>query len=289
MPTAAAHPSRLSEVDFILLHVLRRRALRILALCAVVFLAGQVLAGPPPADTAVSVPVLCYHRFGPTVADSMTVTTSVFEAHLEFLRENGYTVIPLQALVDYRLGKAPPPPPRSVVITVDDGHRSVYEAMLPLIKRYRVPVTLFIYPSAISNKHAPYAMSWEQLGELVDTGYFNIQSHTYWHPNFKTERKRLAPADYDKFVATQLQRSRNVLAKRFGTSVDVLAWPFGIYDDDLKQKAEAAGYVAAFSIDGRAAGSGDPLLSLPRHLMKNADQGRAFAAIVGSSNTTAKR
>src|SRR6185312_13645632 len=150
----------------------------------------------------ISVPVLCYHRFGPTVADSMTVTTPVFEAHLMYLHDHGYTVIPLQALVDYELGKAPPPPPRSVVITVDDGHRSVYEQMLPLVKQYNIPVTLFIYPSAISNSHAPYAMSWEQLHELVDTGLFSIQSHTYWHPNFKQEKKRLTPAEYDKFVVT---------------------------------------------------------------------------------------
>lgn len=65
-------------------------------------------------------PILLYHRFGPEVSDSMTVTTPVFESHLKYLMDNGYTVIPLRQLVDYFLGKGLMPPHRSVVIVVDD-------------------------------------------------------------------------------------------------------------------------------------------------------------------------
>ena len=238
---------------------------------------------------AISIPVLCYHRFGPTVADSMTVTTPVFAEHLKYLHDNGYTVIPLQQLVDYERGKAPAPVAKSVVITIDDGHHSVYEQALPLIKQYRMPVTLFIYPSAISNSHAPYAMTWEQLHELVDTGLFNIQSHTYWHPNFKIEKKRLAPAEYDKFVVTQLKKSKAVLEKRFGGDIDVLAWPFGIYDDNLLEQAQTAGYSVAFSIDGKPVRSGDRLFALPRFLMSNADQGKRFAQLVAPLHSVAQR
>ena len=256
--------------------IAKRLFLLVVALAAVEF-APQALA-----EDAVAVPILAYHRLGPTVADSMTVTTPVFEAQLKYLKDNGYTVIPLQTLIDYRLGKAPPPPPHSVVITFDDGHRSVYEVALPLIKQYRVPVTLFIYPSAISNSHAPYAMTWEQLQELVGTGLFTVQSHTYWHPNFKQEKKRLAPAEYDKFVATQLQKSKTVLEKRFGTSINLLAWPFGIYDDQLLESAKSAGYVAAFSIDGRADRAQDRLLAMPRFLMNNSQQGKIFAQMVAT-------
>jgi len=45
----------------------------------------------------------------------MTITTAVFESHLRFLRDNGYTVIPLRTLVDWVRGKGPAPPPRSAV------------------------------------------------------------------------------------------------------------------------------------------------------------------------------
>lgn len=267
-------------------HLVRRLA----GACLALFCISTALAAiPVSVPAALSVPVLCYHRFGPTVADSMTVTTAVFESHLKYLHDNGYTVIPLQNLVDYELGKAPAPAPKSVVITMDDGHRSVYEQALPLIKQYHIPVTLFIYPSAISNSHAPYAMTWEQLHELVDTGLFNIQSHTYWHPNFKIEKRRLSPAEYDKFVTTQLQKSKAVLAKRFGTDINVLAWPFGIYDDDLLDRAKAAGYAAAFSIDGKSVHSGGRLEALPRFLMSNAHQGKVFAQMIAAPNLNAQR
>ena len=229
------------------------------------------------AEPGQRVPVLCYHRFGPVPAE-MTVTTPVLIEQLNFLRDHGYTVIGLQTLIDYQLGRGAAPPPRSVVITVDDGHRSVYDVLLPLVRERHIPVTLFIYPSAISN--ASYAMTWDQLRELRDTGLFTIQSHTYWHPNFKHEKKRLDPDAYGRFVATQLQKSKSVLEKRFGTTVDALAWPFGIYDDELMAQAARAGYVAAFSIDGRQTHSGDRPLALPRFLMTNAHRGRAFENLI---------
>ena len=62
--------------------------------------------------------------------------------------------------------------------------------MLPIVRQYNMPVTLFLYPSCISNKHAPYAMKWEQIAELQKTGLFDMQGHTFWHPNFKKEQEK---------------------------------------------------------------------------------------------------
>ena len=228
----------------------------------------------------VSVPVLCYHRFGPTRADSMTVTTKVFEAQMKWLKDNGYTVIPMRTLVNYLLGQGPPPPPKSVVLTADDAHKTVYSDMWPLVRKYKMPVTLFIYPSCVSNPHAPYAMSWEQLKELQKTGLFDMQSHTFWHPNFKKDKKKLKPEEYQKLVDTQLSKSKKILEKKFGTTVDLLAWPFGIYDDELEKEASKAGYVVAFSIDRRHAGKKESLMAEPRYLMTNGDGIKNFAAII---------
>jgi peptidoglycan/xylan/chitin deacetylase (PgdA/CDA1 family) len=223
-------------------------------------------------------PILLYHRFGPEVSDSMTVTTPVFESHLKYLKDNGYTVIPLRQLVDYFLGKGLMPPHRSVVIVVDDGHKSVYTEMLPLVKKYRIPVTLFFYPSAISN--ASYAMTWEQIKELKKTGLFDFQSHTYWHPNFKKDKKKLSPTEYEKFVDMQLKKSKERLERELGNKVDMLAWPYGIHDEYLAAKAVHAGYIAAFTIERRPASTSDAIMALPRYLMTNADKGKAFENIV---------
>lgn len=255
-----------------------KRTLLFLALIASYLCSSAVAAIPAEAARQVAVPILAYHRFGPTVADSMTVTDDTFAWQLRYLKERGYTVIRLHTLVDFLRGAGPPPPPWAVVITADDGHRSVYSDMLPLVRHYQVPVTLFIYPSAISN--ASYAMTWPELAELIHTGLFDVQSHTYWHPNFNHERARLTPSQFDAFVHTQLAGSRQVLERRLGIRVDLLAWPFGIYDEDLMARAAASGYVAAFTIEGRPLGASDRLMALPRFLMTDADRGAAFARLL---------
>jgi peptidoglycan/xylan/chitin deacetylase (PgdA/CDA1 family) len=224
------------------------------------------------------VPILLYHRFGATVADGMTITTPVFEAHMKYLHDNGYTVITLRQLVDYYRGKAPAPKPKSVVIVEDDAHKSVYSDMLPVIRRYGYPVTIFTYPSAISN--AKYAMTWDQLRELKKTGLFDVQSHTYWHPNFKKERRKLTGPALDQLVMTQLRKSKARIETELGGRVDMLAWPFGIYDDYLIAKAAEAGYVATFTIDRRHATAADPVMKLPRYLLINADSGKAFVQLL---------
>lgn len=235
-------------------------------------------------DPPVEVPILVYHRFGASAADSMTVTTAVFTSHLQTLRQTGYSVIPLGQLVDFLRGQGPPLPPRSVVITVDDGHRSVYSVLFPLIRQFRIPVTLFVYPSAISN--ASYALSWEQLREMQRSGLCEVHSHTYWHPNFKQDRRRMGAAEFERAVEMQLQLSKSRLEAELGRTVDLLAWPFGIYDDWLLAKAATAGYRAGFSIERRRVGRGDNLMALPRYLMLDSDRPEALWRILGGSSGT---
>jgi peptidoglycan/xylan/chitin deacetylase (PgdA/CDA1 family) len=233
------------------------------------------------------VPILLYHRFGPTVADSMTVTTAVFESHLKYLHENGYTVIALKEMLALLSGPGIPAGARYVVLVADDAHRSVYTDALPLIKKYRVPMTLFVYPSAVSN--ASYAMTWEQLRELKATGLFDFQSHTYWHPNFKKEREKLPPSEFAKLVHMQLTKSREKLEKELGQKVDLLAWPFGIYDPELMEQAAATGYVAAFTIERHPVTRQDHRMALPRYLLADTDRGKIFAAILNAPIAIAKR
>ena len=204
----------------------------------------------------------------------MTVTTPVFISHLDYLQDHGYRVIPLRMLIDALLQKGPPPPPHSVVVVVDDGHKSVFSEMRPLVQKYHIPITLFIYPSAISN--ASYAMTWEQLRALQETGLFDIQSHTYWHPNFKEERKKLTAEAYAKLVDQQFTQSKTRLEKECGHRVDILAWPFGIYDDFLVTRLAKAGYVAGLTIEAHRVTPSDQIMQLPRFLLTNANQGKAF-------------
>lgn len=245
------------------------------------FLAACVFSPMATANDSVRVPILAYHNFDPSVPGEMTLSPARFEEQLIWLKENGYTVIPLQELVSYLQGKTSSIPEKSVVITADDGRLSVYKYMWPLARKYNVPVTLFIYPTSISN--ASYAMTWEQLKELQQTGLFDIQGHTYWHPNFKQEKKRLSAAEYQKLVDAQLITSKKIIDKKLGTDITLLAWPFGIYDDYLGQEASKAGYVMAFSIDGKPAQKSEPAMSQPRYMIVAGQSMKTFASIVNTN------
>ncbi|OGV44723.1 MAG: polysaccharide deacetylase [Lentisphaerae bacterium GWF2_44_16] len=224
------------------------------------------------------VPILCYHRFGVEVVDSMTIKNSAFAEQLAWLKTNGYTVIPLDTAAQYMQGKIKSIPAKSVVITVDDGHKSVYSDMAPLVKKYKIPVTLFIYPSAISN--AKYAMTWEQLRELETTKLFRVESHTYWHPNFKKEKKTLSSEEYAKSVEKQLGGAKKKLEERMGHEIKYLAWVFGIYDDALLVDAKKSGYAAAFTIDRQHASSGDNAMALGRYMVVSKHDIKAFEGMV---------
>lgn len=262
----------------------RRLLIRLLAAM------GLWLATSVPVHAAGSeqrVPVLVYHRFGATVADSMTVRTATFELHLALLAERGHRVIPLAWLLDYCAGERPTLPPRAIVITVDDGHATVYSDLLPVVRRERIPVSLFIYPSAISN--ASYAMTWPQLTELVGTGLFDVQSHTYWHPNFGRERKQLSEAEYLAFVRKQLQRSRTVLERRIGAPVTALAWPFGVHNEVTDAEALAAGYRVAFTLEQRPVACTDAPMVWPRYLIVEPKNPRWFENLLRGIETASSR
>jgi hypothetical protein len=92
------------------------RTIRLLVVIAV--LAAGFCCPAAGADDQVTVPVLCYHRFGPTVADSMTVTTKVFESQLQWLKDHQYTVIPLQDA-----GELPAGPGSAAAAEIGGDHR----------------------------------------------------------------------------------------------------------------------------------------------------------------------
>lgn len=261
------------------------RFLFVLMVCVTVW--GGAAAAMAGDGAEPGVPILLYHRFGPVAADSMTVRTAVFEAHLKYLQAKGFEVISLKELLSMLSGAGVPADRRCVVLVADDAHRSVYTEAFPLLKKYGVPMTLFVYPSAVSN--AAYAMTWEQLREVQASGLCDIQSHTYWHPNFKKEREKLPVAEFEKLVQLQFVKSKNALERKLGGTVDLLAWPFGIYDPWLMEKAAAAGYSAAFSIERRPATTRDHPMALPRYLLTDSDRDKSFETLVNAPLPIARR
>ena len=220
------------------------------------------------------VPILTYHRFDPELVRASTVvTTPVFEAQVAWLVANRIRVVPLRDVV-----AGTPIAQAAIAITADDGFRSVYTQMFPIIRREGMPVTLFINPPMISGGSA--YLTWAMIEEMRQSGLVDVEAHTQAHPNFNAERVQRGPEDFAAFVTEQISGSRQMIRERLGVSADLLAWPYGIHDAQLEAAAAQAGFVAAFALGSRAAGPGDDVFAIPRYQVYNSDVGGRFAAIV---------
>lgn len=235
------------------------------AACLFCIFAHSALAQP-------AIPILVYHRFSPVKSGPTTITVQAFERQLDWLQEHNYKVVPLQDVTEWKQTSP------AVAITVDDGNESDFTQLYPILLRRRLHVTLFIYPSAISN--AAYALTWKQLAAMLKSGLVDVQSHTYWHPDFRREQARRSPADYNNFVDFQLRRSRQVLEQRLGIHVTMLAWPYGIHDPQLERAARQAGYQFAFAFAGGLARPDSDPLAIPRIPVSGTVSLAGFAALV---------
>jgi hypothetical protein len=81
-------------------------------------------------------------------------------------------------------------------------------------------------------------------------------------------------------VTMQFSKPRTVLQTKLGVDANMLAWPFGIYDDDLIATASQSSYVAGFTLDRRLVTKGERMMALPRFLVLDTDSGRSFAAML---------
>lgn len=248
------------------------RLLSLLFICIITTFSTAIAAGSK------NIPILCYHNLSPTSRNSMTMTPAKFESQIKWILDHGYNIIPLKDAVAYLQGKRDSLPEKSIVITVDDGWHSVYKYMQPIIRKYNIPVTLFIFPQAISvgNNY----MTWNELKELQDTGLFDIQSHTYSHPNFKKAKRSMSEGKYAAYVKSQMEKSKEVLERKLGVNVTLLAWPFGIYNAYLEQQAQDAGYQMAFTIDYKAANRSYRPEAQPRFMIIDKLSQKTFEGIV---------
>lgn len=245
-----------------------------------------VLALPAQAAEQGMLPVLTYHRFDAVQAKSATVVTAkVFTEQLDWLAAHHIAVVRLSEALAVAHGAALPGP--SVALTADDGWRSVYTIMFPIIRARFLPVTLFINPPQIGQGSA--YLTWDMLAEMVRSGLVDVQAHTQSHPNFNTERARRTPDAYTRFITHEIADSRADIKAHLGLPADLLAWPFGIHDPTLEQIAAQAGYRAAFALGSMAITAGSPDYALPRYQVYETDRGTRFGWIAEGHPRTAQK
>jgi len=197
-----------------------------------------------------TVPVLTYHKLSRNESpDAMTVREADFEAQMRYLRENGYRVIPLDDLYEFLQFRLQIPA-RSVVITFDDGWRSVYDIALPILKKYGYPATLFVYTDLIVGSRE--TLSWEQVRELSRNG-FDIESHSRTHRYLGRKERKESFHDYFEAVRKEIVESSKVIRKQTGREVKYLAYPYGDTNALVVAMARREGYRLAFTVERESA------------------------------------
>lgn len=201
------------------------------------------------ADLVQTVPILCYHRFsGASVGGlggKMVMSSGNFAAQLDWLARNDYHVIRLSQLLAFLEGKRPLPK-RSVVITIDDGYESVHRHALPLLRKYGVPATLFVYTDFIG---AGDALSWAQLQELNASGLVDIQAHSKTHRNLIDRVSGESDAAYRQTIELEARAPRELLERRLGSPVRQFAFPYGDANETVLEVLAQQQYQLAVTVN----------------------------------------
>ncbi|NML16525.1 polysaccharide deacetylase family protein [Azohydromonas caseinilytica] len=215
--------------------------------------AGQALVVPlqplnplgVQADAYQTVPILCYHRFGPG-GGKMVVSAASFAAQLDWLTRNDYHVIRLEQLLDYLEGRQALPR-RSVVLTIDDGYASVYRHAFPLLKKHGLPATLFVYTDFIGS--GGEALSWAQLSEMAASGLIDVQAHSKSHRNLIDRMPGESEERYRQGLDAEARVPRELLEKRLPVQVRHYALPYGDANEAVLEVLSRQRYRLAVTVN----------------------------------------
>lgn len=184
-----------------------------------------------------------------------------FDRQMRYLKENGYHVITAEelfAFLEYRRGL----PQKSVLITMDDGYRSVYNVAYPILQKYGFKATIFIYTSFVGV--SKMAITWDQLKEMKANG-FTIGSHTVYHTDLTQPKEDETEQAFLARIKEELFVSKNIIDRKLDQNTYLLAYPFGYYDQRSIQIARNAGYKFAMSVKR----GGNPFFANPLTLRRD--------------------
>ncbi len=201
-----------------------------------------------------SIPVLMYHRVpdAPIATKHRTfVTKGNFEKQLQFFTRRGLQSITFQDYLAFSTGAKPLSkfPQKPFILTFDDGYLDNFNNMLPLAQKHGYKGVLFLLGDfSVSGNfwdigedvEANRIMTTEQKKVFVDQGW-EIGAHTLTHPHLT----RLSDED----VLNELRESRDRIEHELKTTVVSFAYPFGTYDDRVKDLVKQTGFEFGISTD----------------------------------------
>jgi len=192
-----------------------------------------------------TVPILCYHRFADSCDSPLCMPADVFERQMRYLKENGYRVIGPEELLDF-LEYRKAIPKNAVMISVDDGYRSVYNVAYPILRKYGFTATLFIYIDyvGVSSK----ALTWDLLRELKQEGFY-IGSHSLAHSDLSKKKENEDDEAYLARLKKEIFRSKEIIDRELDQDTLIFSYPFGRRNETAISLSRQAGYKLAVTVD----------------------------------------
>ncbi|MBN2412333.1 polysaccharide deacetylase family protein [candidate division KSB1 bacterium] len=200
-----------------------------------------------PRELNSGIPVFCYH----------VVNEQLFTEDLEFLIRNDYITIDADTMLRHLQGKEKAPE-RSIVITFDDGAQNLYHVAYPLLKKFNKKAVVFIAPRFHDpvgdfDYHTLTPLSWEQIGEMYESGVFDFQSHTMEHRYIPRWPEFVELAGADPKVISALigqplsmeedfRLSREIIEQKLKKKVFHLAFPKFFGNDEAIKIGRQTGY-----------------------------------------------
>jgi peptidoglycan/xylan/chitin deacetylase (PgdA/CDA1 family) len=221
-------------------------------------------------DTRAGLPSLTYHSIDES-ASPISFAASFCRAQLGWLAARGYRSLTARR-AQQALASGHPLPARSVVLTFDDGFRSVRETAFALLSEFGFVATVFCASGYLGGRgtwsRAPgipefEMMSWDDLSFLARQGW-EIGGHTLRHARL--------PELPDDRMGEEIEGDRRMLEARLGVEVTAFAYPYGAYDARCLRAAAAAGFTSGWTMQPRINWCGDDLFTLGRF---NCDRVRA--------------
>lgn len=202
-------------------------------------------------------PILTYHSLD-DLGSVLSTSPATFGRHLQVLRETGANVLSLRDGAERLRGGDLPE--RAVVITFDDGFRSVREHALPLLQHYGFTATVFVVSGFVGRKNSwpgqpsfvtiQPLLGWDQIRELAAAG-LDVGAHSHTHPHLPDLSRQQ--------IEAEIVQSKLEIEDRIGRRVETFAHPYGDYDEVVLDAVSAHVSVACAADLGFAGPASNPL------------------------------
>lgn len=211
----------------------------------------------------IKVPIIMYHSIlkDPSRSNKYTVTPSVLEEDLKYIKDNGYTTVTISDLISYVYDDTPLPE-KPIVLTFDDGHYNNYGYLFPLLEKYDMKAVISIVGSYTdkftetdeANLNYSY-LRWKDIKELMDTGRIEFQNHTYsLHSNTgKRNGTKKIKGETDEHYKNVLEEDILKLQQEFEENTNYtpqcFTYPFGGISNASLNIIKELGFKASLSCE----------------------------------------